>query len=520
MRKVLILVAIVLVPVGAVAQPAGWNDPFPPHQVMDNLYYVGTSMLGSFLITTDEGHILVNGGYETTVPVIQAGVEELGFDFEDVEIFISVHAHPDHAEADALIKELTGAQVVTSRLEAPDLRTYGPEGTEHPIDRMLDDGDTITLGDTTLTAILMPGHTKGCTAFSLELEENGETYSALIECSLNGQFVQLVGNDAYPNIVEDFRATYDRSRALPVDLWVSSHGVFYGLDEKYERLAARGPGDPNPFVDPEGYIAHVDEYRGTFEASLERQLSEAGTGAPRLPNGRINLGGESGEDGLWFPFNGGGERVVNPNDIDEAAAAQFPDRPAVDQIPFQPWARQIYDVRVADRMEPHTRCKPSPGPRQFLTPYGVEILEVPDQERIFIFDVGGPHTYRIIYMDVQEHPADLAPSYYGHSIGRWDGDTLVVDTVGFNERFWMDRTGLPHTEELRMVERFTRTDADTMTYELIVDDPGAYTDVWTTSMLFAWTPETSLFEYVCQDNNMAPVLMSGDTRDAPSRIVP
>lgn len=275
-RLVNFLVVFALIPAGVHSQPPGWNDPFPPHRIMDNLYYVGTSMLGSFLITTPNGHILVNGGYESTVPVIQAAVNELGFRFEDIEILISVHAHPDHAEGDALIKELTGAQVVTSRLEAPALRTFRAGGKEHPIDRMLEDGDTITLGGTTLTAHLMPGHTKGCTAFSLELVEEGRPYRALIECSMNGQFVPLVGNEDYPQIVEDFRETLDKARAMPVDLWVSSHGVFYGLDEKYARLQERGPGDPNPFVDPEGWVAHVDEYRASFEASLQRQRSEAG----------------------------------------------------------------------------------------------------------------------------------------------------------------------------------------------------------------------------------------------------
>lgn len=277
MRKIVFcIVAIAMVPVAAMAQPPGWNDPFPPHRVMDNLYYVGTTMLASFLVTTPEGHILVNGGYESTVPVIRSSVEELGFDFEDIRMLLSAHAHPDHAEADALIKELTGADVVTSRAEAPALREFRPGGKEHPIDRMLDDGDTVTLGGTTLTAHLMPGHTKGCTAWSLELQEDGRTYQGLIECSLNGQFLPLVDNEDYPEIVDDFIATYAKARALPVDLFVSSHGVFYGLDEKYERLQARGPGDPNPFVDPEGYQAHVDEFEGTFNQALEEQRNAAG----------------------------------------------------------------------------------------------------------------------------------------------------------------------------------------------------------------------------------------------------
>lgn len=268
--------ALALAPVAAFAQPAGWNDPFPPHRVMDNLYYVGTTMLSSFLITTPEGHILVSSNYEASVPVIRAGVEALGFDFDDIEILISGHAHPDHIEGDALLKELTGAEVVVGRLEVPTHESYRhPAGKTLPVDRIVDDGDTVSFGGTTLTAHLLPGHTKGCLAWSLPLQENGRTYQALIECSLNGQFLRYVGNEDYPNIVDDMRATYAKARELPVEVFVSSHGVFYGLDEKYEKLQSRGPGDPNPFVDPDGYRAHVDEFERTFEAALARQLAEA-----------------------------------------------------------------------------------------------------------------------------------------------------------------------------------------------------------------------------------------------------
>jgi metallo-beta-lactamase class B len=271
------LAAMCLVPLAASAQPAGWNDPFPAHRVMDNLYYVGTSMLSSFLITTPEGHILVSSNYEASVPVIQASVAELGFDFSDIEILISGHAHPDHIEGDALVKELTGAEVVVGRREVPAVRAFRtPAGESLPIDRIVDDGDTVTLGGTTLTAHLLPGHTQGCLAWSLELEESGRPYYALIECSLNGQFLQYVDNDEYPEIVGDMRATYAKARALPAEVFVSSHGVFYGLDEKYAELEARRAGDPNPFVDPAGYQAHVDEFERIFEQTLARQLAEAG----------------------------------------------------------------------------------------------------------------------------------------------------------------------------------------------------------------------------------------------------
>jgi metallo-beta-lactamase class B len=248
---------------------AGWNDPFPPHKVMDNVYYVGTKELASFLIATPEGHILVSSNYEASVPVIQAAVKELGFDFKQIKILISGHAHPDHMEGDALVKQLTGAQVVVGRKEVPVVEKMRPGGKDHPIDRLVDDGDKVSLGGTVLTAHEMPGHTRGCLAWSMDLREGGKTYHAFIECSLNGQFLSSLDN--YPGIVDDFRATYKKARTFPVEVFLSSHGSFYGLNEKYARLKARGEGDPNPFVDPKGYLAHVDEFEKTFEAALARQ---------------------------------------------------------------------------------------------------------------------------------------------------------------------------------------------------------------------------------------------------------
>lgn len=258
------------------AQPPGWNDPYPPHKVMDNLYYVGTAQLGSFLITTPEGHILHSSNYESSVPVIKAAVEELGFDFDDIKILISGHAHPDHIEGDALVKEMTGAEVVVGRLEVPYHKSFDtPGGKEQPIDRIIDEGDTVSLGGTTLTAHVQPGHTKGCLAWSLPLEENGRRYYGFIECSLNGQFLRYVGNEEYPEIASDIQQTYKAAKAIPAEVWVSSHGVFYGLNEKFEKLQNRGPDDPNPFYDPDGYVEHVNEFEQTFLNTLVRQVTEA-----------------------------------------------------------------------------------------------------------------------------------------------------------------------------------------------------------------------------------------------------
>jgi|SRR6185295_1678300 len=244
---------------------------------------------------------------------------------------------------------------------------------------------------------------------------------------------------------------------------------------------------------------------------------------PRWPDGKVNLGPYPGEIGLWLPFSGINERLVNPDSLTTpAAAAQSTDRSQVREVPFQPWARELYLYRRGNQFEPHTRCKPSGGPRQFLTPYGVEFVDLPDLHRIFIMDLGGPHSYRTIYMDVKAHPMDFVPTYYGHSVGHWESDTLVVDTRGFNEAFWFDRSGLPHTAQLHTIERFTRTDSKTMKYQITIDDPGAYTAAWSSSFVLGWDPEEELFEYICQDNNLASGLLVGsqESVDRTSPIVP
>ncbi len=239
--------------------------------------------------------------------------------------------------------------------------------------------------------------------------------------------------------------------------------------------------------------------------------------APRRADGKPILGTMPGEAALWLPASGGSERFTNVD-----TAAENPDKMWVKDIPLQPWARAVYNYRQENQLEPHTRCKPSGGPRQFLTPYGLEIVEIADLQKIFLMDLGGPHTYRTIYMDGRPHPRDIVPTYYGHSTGRWEGDTLVIDTVGFNEKFWLDRQGTPHTDKLHMTERLTRTDYNTIKYDVTIDDPGAYTKPWSSGFNLRWTPNSELFEYVCQDNNYAPELMVGAQEyvDRTSKIVP
>src|ERR1700719_2369147 len=150
-----------------------WNKPFPPHKVIANVYFVGTAELGSFLITTPEGHILINSDFETTVPVIRASVEKLGFRFTDIKILLGSHAHGDHMQGDAMVKELTAARVMAMEQDVPALRKMMPGGKPHPIDKILHDGDEVTLGGTTLVAHLTAGHTKGCTTWTLKVQDGG-----------------------------------------------------------------------------------------------------------------------------------------------------------------------------------------------------------------------------------------------------------------------------------------------------------------------------------------------------------
>jgi hypothetical protein len=210
--------------------------------------------------------------------------------------------------------------------------------------------------------------------------------------------------------------------------------------------------------------------------------------APRDSSGKIILGSLPGErQGLWLP---------GPTQIADAK-----------EVPFLPWAKAMYDFRQTTELEPHSRCKPSGGPRQFITPYGSEIVEIGD--RLFIFDIGGPHTFRTVYLDGRSHPDNISPSNYGHSIGWWDGDTLVIDTVGFNEDFWFERRGLPHTETLHLIEKLTRTSKNVMEYRVTVDDPAAYTQPFTGGFSLRFQPNNELFEYMCQQANYAHELMVG-----------
>jgi metallo-beta-lactamase class B len=264
-----------LAPGWAAAQPAAtkqaskFDQDFPAHKVVGNIYYVGTADLGSYLITTPQGDILVNTDFERNVPQIRASVEKLGFKFTDIKIILGSHAHGDHMEGDALAKELSGARVMAMEQDVPALQKMMPGGKPHPIDKILHDGEQVKLGNAVLTAHVTAGHTKGCTTWSTKATEGGKTYDVVIVCSVgfNPGYV-LVGNKDYPQIADDYVRSFATLRKLPCDIFIAAHASFYDMETKYAKLAQGGP---NPFLDHAGYLAYIDLKEKQFNDELARQ---------------------------------------------------------------------------------------------------------------------------------------------------------------------------------------------------------------------------------------------------------
>src|SRR5262245_42233236 len=258
-----------------------WNAPFKPFCIIGNIYYVGPIGISSFLMTTPEGHILLDTGFETTVPRICESVRALGVRVEDIKIILNSHAHLDHAGGDALMKQLTGAKIMISEAEAPllagggtnDFTSYSPEMKGFrpaKADRLLHDGAQVKLGGTTLTCHLTPGHTKGCMTWTMDVSDGDHVRHVVFFGStslLPG--VQLVNNAKYPGMVEDFRQTYRTLKGLPCDVFLAPHASFFGLSERAERLE-RGE-QPNPFVDRTAFKTFIESAEQKFIGQLERE---------------------------------------------------------------------------------------------------------------------------------------------------------------------------------------------------------------------------------------------------------
>lgn len=253
---------------------------FPAHRVIANVYYVGSKDLASYLITTPDGHILINSGFEETVPLIRTAVESLGFKMRDIKILLASHAHSDHVAGHALAKEQTGAKVFVMGGDDAVIAAGGvgqylyadSRWAPCAVDRVLKDGDEVTLGGTTLIARKTPGHTRGCTTWTWRVVDAGKSYNVVVIGSpnVNPGYV-LVGNQDYPEIADDYQKTFEVLKSLPCDVFLGAHGAYYGMDKKYELISsATGEPKQNPFIDPAGYKAYVDLKAKAFRSQLEK----------------------------------------------------------------------------------------------------------------------------------------------------------------------------------------------------------------------------------------------------------
>ncbi len=235
---------------------------FPPHKIIGNIYYVGTRTLSSFLVVTPQGNILIDSTYERNVPTIEKSVQQLGFKFSDTKILLGSHAHGDHQEGDALVKQKTGAQVMAMAEDVPALKEIRPGGKDHPVDKMLHDGESVTLGGTTLVAHLTPGHTRGCTTWTMNAQDGGKTYNVVINCSLRSPAVLT------PAIVDELNRSFKFVRSLPCDVQLGDHPAQYSMQEKYAKLRNGGR---NPFIDPASCLVEADIQEAMFHAVQAEQ---------------------------------------------------------------------------------------------------------------------------------------------------------------------------------------------------------------------------------------------------------
>lgn len=278
--RVLILALSTLGSAFAQADPPDWTEPFPPFRIAGNLYYVGSKGLANYLITTPQGNILINSDLEANVPLIKASIEKLGFKFNDTKVLLISHAHWDHDAGSAMIKDVTGATYMVMDGDAPVVESGGktdfqygtnPASQYRPtaVNRVLHNGEEVRLGGAVLVAHLTPGHTRGCTTWTMNVTEAGKTYNVVIVGGpgVNAGY-KLVNNAIYPQIAEDYERTFRVLKSLPCDIFLGAHGGYFGLEEKYPLMKQHGA---SPFVDPEGYKKFVAEKEEDFRSELAKQ---------------------------------------------------------------------------------------------------------------------------------------------------------------------------------------------------------------------------------------------------------
>ena len=258
-----------------------WNTPTEPFKMIGNVYYVGTDGLASYLITSPQGHVLVDTAMPEATSQIKANIEKLGFKVTDIKYLVNTHAHIDHTGGLAEMKQASGAQLVAGAADKPLLEGgYYPGAQEDTalafppvkVDRTVREGDKVTVGDVTLTARETPGHSPGCTSWEFSVKDGDATRSALIFCSGTVALNRLITNPTYPGIVTDYRTTFARAKDMKVDVLLAPHPEMYKMAEKRAKLAEGGP---NPFVNPGEFNAYAETLEKAFEDALAKQTAAA-----------------------------------------------------------------------------------------------------------------------------------------------------------------------------------------------------------------------------------------------------
>ena len=283
LRTIVILAAFFLASNNLFAQAdetsRNWNKPVAPFRIAGNLYYVGAVEITSYLITTPEGHFLLDGGFVETAPQIERNITELRFQLTDVKFLLNSHAHFDHAGGLAELKKVTGAKFVASERDAPLLRSgghgdfrFGDTLTFPPIapDQIVHDGEALQLGNQIMIAHLTPGHTMGCTTWTTKIRAENKVYAVVFVGSQSAIDYKFVGQESYAGITDDFERSFALLKHLPCDIFLASHGSFFHFVEKHERWLR---GDSNAFIDPDGYKTYLRESERDFHNKLGRQKS-------------------------------------------------------------------------------------------------------------------------------------------------------------------------------------------------------------------------------------------------------
>jgi metallo-beta-lactamase class B len=263
------------------ANTVRWNTPTEPFRILGNIYYVGTNGIAVYLITSPQGHILIDTALPETTPQIRSSIAKLGFKVADIKYLLNTHAHFDHAGGFAVLKKETDAQLIAGAADRPLLEGGYYPGQEETVelrfppvkvDRTVGDGDTVTLGEITITAHATPGQSPGCTTWTMNVQEGNEDHTAVFFCSATVSLNRLVGNPTYPGIVDDYRKTFERVRDIKGDVFLAPHPEMYDMLGKRARMSHGGP---NPFVNAKDFPAYIETLKKDFEASLAQQTAAA-----------------------------------------------------------------------------------------------------------------------------------------------------------------------------------------------------------------------------------------------------